>query len=609
MGKDAPRNVLLLQAEGEPLAAVLEEKGVLVTVAHDERDAAELLCKISFDICVVQARAIDSSAFVASLRATARGAVTPVLVIGGTQTTVSDRGAALAAGADSFMDETASLESVADMVRTLVGIEEEIVEDGNSSSESGAVAEALAIAASMASPAHEHQVASGHEEPFVPVGTSLRQFIDQVEQRLQAPSEMPVEQAIDAADDFDVLELVANPVRAARVSEAPEAEARPEMGVEAPVNDEVEVERREATSVVDADDAIRLTTGTKNRGSLSDDPVWTLLATTYAAKSTGAVVLEREDQERRIYVDQGEPMVATSTVLEDRLVELLLREGRLSDAEYRNASEKVGASGRRAGAILVEHGIIMARELFPLVRHQYETIIFDSFGWREGTWCWDPSARPLGERILLDLPAPVLILEGIRSRTSPEDVERLIPAGSSPVGGAEGVCALRDVDLLPEELEIIEACDGLTTTTELAARFAMPERDLCALLAGMSVLGLVTRSDASRGARALPVERKAGHADDQQLARARLADKLSQVEDGSYFEILGIAPEASGYEIRKAYRVLHAQFSPERFTRLPRIEEVERKLSLVRAVVDEAYEVLRDPAMRESYRQALAREL
>jgi CheY-like chemotaxis protein len=646
MEKGLTRKVLLLKAEGESLAAALEGRGFEVTIAGFEHEAAELLNRTPFDICLLHARAVGSLAFFESLRATARGAVTPVLAIGGARTLVPDRSSALAAGADSFVDETASPESIADIARMLAGTGEETSDDEDAAvesrmeessrglmdepgplledrrsdvfldddvadeSESGAVAEALAIAASMASPAHEHQAAPGREEPFVPAGTSLRQFIDQVEQRLRAPSETSSEYAAEAADDFDDLDLAADPVRAGGVSEASEEVAGRDVGVDASSCDGAGVERTGVTPVADAAGGIPLAKGARSHGLLSENPVWELLAAAYPAKVTGALVLERGDDERRVYLERGEPIVAASTVVEDRLVELLLREGRLSDADYRNASEKVGASGRRAGAILVEHGIITARELFPLVRHQYETIIFDSFGWREGTWRWDPSARPTGERILFDLPAPVLIVEGIRSRASDSDVERLIPAGSSPTGIAEGICDLREVDLLPEELEIIEACDGVATTFELATRFAMPGRDLCALLAGMSVLGLVECAGALRAERALPFGRGAGRAvDDQQLARAKLADKLTQVADGSYFEILGISPEASGYEIRKAYRVLHAQFSPERFVRLAQIEELATGLSLVRAVVDEAYEVLRDPAMRESYRQALAREL
>ncbi len=345
-------------------------------------------------------------------------------------------------------------------------------------------------------------------------------------------------------------------------------------------------------------------------GDLTTAPVWSLLASAFVDRRTGILVLTgRKAVERRIYILDGDPVMATSTAREDRLVELLYREGRLNDEQHNHAAFTVGSSGRRVGAILVENGLIASRELFPLVRHHYESIIFDSFSWREGYWSFEEGTPPAGERILLDVSAPMTIVEGIRSRARIEDVLTRVPLNSTPYKLPRGICELEDVGLLPEEISVFQVCDGSITVAKLAEKFDLWDQELCRMFAGLKVLGLLAVGDPhdSVDPGALPQERIQPRGE-YQLERARVADKLAQVEEGTYFTILEISMDASGYEIRKVYRSLRGQFAPERFA-VPQLADLRDEAGVIRRIIDEAYEVLRNPVLRESYRQALQETL
>jgi CheY-like chemotaxis protein len=343
-----------------------------------------------------------------------------------------------------------------------------------------------------------------------------------------------------------------------------------------------------------------------DRGSLEHDALWSLLALALAERASGALVLNNQGVERKVFVDNGQPVMAVSSARDDRLIELLHREGRLSEEQHEQAAMTIGASGRRAGVILMEKGLISPRELFPLVRHHYETLIFDSFTWREGGWSFDPAQRAEGERILLDVPAGALIVEGIRLRASAADVDGMIPAGSRPVRTELGICALDEIGLPPEDLVLLEACDGTRSTHELARRAAVPDEEVRTLLAGLIVLGWVRESAGAGDSRVedAPVIAEKALPGDERVERARVADKLSQVEEGTYFAIMELSPAASGYEIRKAYRRLRGQFAPERFA-VAELVDLQPDVKVIRFVLDEAYEVLRNPALREAYRQAI----
>ena len=85
--------------------------------------------------------------------------------------------------------------------------------------------------------------------------------------------------------------------------------------------------------------------------------------------------------------------------------------------------------------------------------------------------------------------------------------------------------------------------------------------------------------------------------------RRLVAQKVSAVNEGTYFEILEVPSTASDAEVRDAYRHLLHKFREERF-KDSALSDMRRDVRLIRVVVDEAFEVLRGPQMRERYRRA-----
>ncbi len=511
------------------------------------------------------------------------------------------------------------------------------------------VQEALAMAESVAPEASSRIYSRPPEKEEIGETISLMQVIDRVEQRLVPSYGHSDLKQQSMPEELDVLDIEAELGR----PDEPDVEDK-EVEIEGVEDEDEEVEiegvedEDEDEEVEDQDDEVvdeetdcptevvgsvtldretevvsntskpaeqhiglRFGEDDRRNGDLAEDPLWTLLIAAFVDRLSGVLVLSGSHNKRKMFLDQGEIVIATSTAQEDRLVELLYREGRLSDEDYGHAALAVGTSGRRIGAILVERGLISSRELFPLVRHHYETIVLDSFGWREGKWQYRSDESRPGERILLDAAMPTLIVEGIRSRALPKDVETLVPSGCRPLEMPSGICKIEDAGLLPEEVAICQACDGTATVEQLARRFGFPAQDLCGLLAGVAVLGLLHVEDkgverSSEGSPVLTGRRKLEHS--FRMDSSRIADKMEQVKEGTYFTILGVSPNASGYEIRKAYRMLSGQFAMERFA-IPELAQFQEDVGVILHVIGEAYEVLRNPTSREGYRQAIREEL
>ena len=123
---------------------------------------------------------------------------------------------------------------------------------------------------------------------------------------------------------------------------------------------------------------------------------------------------ERTVVEKIVYFDQGRPVFASSSEPRDRMGELLVREGKITAAQYERCQAVVAESGRRMGEILVDFGYLKRRELLPAVRRHVEDIVYSLFAWDRGTYHLFPEATPSSERIRLSRHPAALILEGIR---------------------------------------------------------------------------------------------------------------------------------------------------------------------------------------------------
>jgi DnaJ-class molecular chaperone len=91
---------------------------------------------------------------------------------------------------------------------------------------------------------------------------------------------------------------------------------------------------------------------------------------------------------------------------------------------------------------------------------------------------------------------------------------------------------------------------------------------------------------------------------DADAVRARVAARVSLVEEGDYFALLGVARDATNYDLRRAYTTLRRSFDPGAVLTAATVD-LKDDVDSILEVLEEAYDVLRDPVRRERYRRAL----
>lgn len=339
-----------------------------------------------------------------------------------------------------------------------------------------------------------------------------------------------------------------------------------------------------------------------------------LLAKMYAQSATGRVGFRKDGPEAEwggltptrviekiVYFDAGRPVFASSNEVGDRMGELLVREGKITAAQYERCQVHVEQSGRRMGEILVDFGYLKRRELLPAVRRHVEDILYSLFGWDRGHYHITLEDVASAERIRLSRHPASLVLEGIRRKHDRSTLQRLLGSASTviEVTDRERLSSIVQTgDLANEERAALVAFDGQADLAQVARTTGVDVVDVLPLAWGLCVLGLAT----ARRAEADVVDESTALVGETDLAidRERVRARWQLVSEADYFALLGVRRDATAFEIRRAYQSARRDFAADCFPNDLR-RELAQELDDIASVLDEAFRVLRDDRLRLTY--------
>jgi hypothetical protein len=352
-------------------------------------------------------------------------------------------------------------------------------------------------------------------------------------------------------------------------------------------------------------------------GKIADTDVAALFGRVVVERLTGRMVLRNGTSEKVVYFDRGAPTVSASNDHRDRMGEMLVRQGRLTDAQQARGVEALATSGRRIGSTLARLGIIKLSELPAMVRRHYEEIIHSVFAWEEGEWALGPERPPQIENVILSEHPAALILEGIRRKYGAGRLRRCLGGGAqifrlpASAGTSELLSRMR---LTHEERDLVPYFDGVRTLDEVCALTEAPDEVGTGVAWALSVMGRLERVETRREEPAPAEDGSSGNGQrdaapppperDVEIDRARVLSRHALVEEADYFQVLGVPRTASTHEVRRAHRELMREFAPTTFDS-GLADELGSELRAIRAVLDEALRVLGEPKLRERYQTRL----
>jgi serine/threonine protein kinase/curved DNA-binding protein CbpA len=356
-------------------------------------------------------------------------------------------------------------------------------------------------------------------------------------------------------------------------------------------------------------------------GTLAETAVAGLIREIYAARGTGILHFEREGASKRIYFKTGSVVFANSDVNEDRLGEFLIRQGEIDRALFDRVSEAMRRTGQRMGKTLTDLGLFSNEQVKEFVRRQVQGIIYSVFDWKTGTYGFEILDRPVEEDIIVELSTAELILTGVRTMHSIDQVQISLGSLDRVLRHTENPLLLyQKMTLTPSEGYVLSRVDGSTSIAEIAAISPLggDETLRCVYaLVSAGVVELAAKSqpvtsriqapgtrpesgsaEAVRKAPSEPEEPPA-HNEHAELIAAITA-KQASLAGADYYGLLEVSPGASDEEIKRGYYAMAKKYHPDRH-HLPELREMQSVLEEIFARVTDAYQQLSDPASRRRY--------
>jgi hypothetical protein len=332
-----------------------------------------------------------------------------------------------------------------------------------------------------------------------------------------------------------------------------------------------------------------------------------VIARAIAGRRSGSLLFVTAEAERRLLLREGDVVTLASSADDESLLSFLGVRGDLPRETVRRLAPKFPPFGRHAGAALVARGYLRQDQMWPTLRAHAEWLLARLLQITRARLVLEPQppARLVGEPAVFGgSTGAEVFLEMARRIVTPVDaVERLGGLGSRVSEGPESRL-LEECALSRAEVEQVHAVAGRSLREVLDAA---PEGDLATVvfaLAELGVLEVMAAVGESEGWPEAPGAVAGVEALDDEAIRERVRARMQLVDDGDYFAVLGVAREATGYEVRRAFLQLRRDFEPSRLI-TPDIADLADDVRKIAVVLEEAYDILKDAARRDRYRRAI----
>jgi len=243
-------------------------------------------------------------------------------------------------------------------------------------------------------------------------------------------------------------------------------------------------------------------------GRLEEHDLSAVIEPLRSQRKTGVLIVRKDASEKRLYFKAGSLIFASSNIPDDRLGDILLREGRINQVQYDRSADLI-KQGMRQGRALVEIGALTPKELWWSVQHQLKEIFHSLLAWDRGTYTFSEGDLRANENIIIDLDIPQLLLEGIRRLKDPAILRKRFPPPDT-VFIQTRLGLDEKVSLELYEKHVLHLVDGSRLGSEICKRSEIGEFESLKVLYALETIGFIRRrqkEDAAAPRReATPVE-------------------------------------------------------------------------------------------------------
>ena len=332
-------------------------------------------------------------------------------------------------------------------------------------------------------------------------------------------------------------------------------------------------------------------------GRFSDGELPGLLLSAWTQRVTGSITIVSDDRRRDLFLEEGEPVLVTSSLAVDRPEEALLAAGLITAAVHSELRAGELLSARRLCARLIDDGALKLEELFSAVRGVVTEQLLHLLEWQTGTFSFSEARAHAVDRVRLEHRFDAVVAEGVRRKYDEARLWSVLGGPATLLGVADSAALLPP--LSAEERLVIERLDGTRSLDDvvlgcgLHAHVVLRAAVLAVACGAVKVL--------ARGLPKGPDDAVARREHSVSIDRHRVIDRLALARHGDYFTFLGVESTATPFEVHRAAMKLRERFEPSRYTDIA-FADLRPALREIVDVINDAEAVLADPGLREAYR-------
>jgi hypothetical protein len=242
------------------------------------------------------------------------------------------------------------------------------------------------------------------------------------------------------------------------------------------------------------------------RGDLSERTLPEMLFAIDRFQVAGVIEASRNGVVKRIFVQGGNVIHASSTDLRDSLGCHLERTGRLDREQSTRMMQMRRNSPQRLGVLLIETGLLSPGDVYGAIREQVEEIVWSLFAWQEGQVTFKIGDYRDSGMVRIQLPMRQVILEGIKRATDAKPLVARLGDRETVFEADYRTESLIEIALTEKDLELLDLADGRRTLYEISTEGPYSLRDNAKLMYAFHVMQLIrevpaeTRAEEARPA-------------------------------------------------------------------------------------------------------------
>src|SRR6185503_3087219 len=230
------------------------------------------------------------------------------------------------------------------------------------------------------------------------------------------------------------------------------------------------------------------------RGSLKEASLPDVLQLLSMGKKTGCLSVTHRNSFGYIYFDKGRICYASIVNRRDRLGDMLIKIGSVTQAQIDAAvALQDKRRDKRLGELLVEQGVITLQDLHDAIEVQIQEAVYFLFTWNLGTFNFEADVVPDANDHTVSINPESLLLEGARRVDEWGLVEKKIPSFDLVFEIDRAKVLGSNATLTAEQRAVLELVDGTRDVQAIIDASGFVEFEVGKALYGLVTAGFVHR--------------------------------------------------------------------------------------------------------------------